>query len=148
MDIQEKIKYIRERCIEANPEIVELKFGCRIKITEINYTDTVVAHLQSERELKTYYSYRVLVDDIEKIIGRPIRLADVLLAIEKRQGEAEYIVTADGHFLQNLSVSEVGFYTYEATKFYWNLKDNNLENQSEECKNFIYELLEHHESSN
>jgi hypothetical protein len=30
--MEEKLKLIREKCIEANPEIVELKFGCRVKI--------------------------------------------------------------------------------------------------------------------
>ena len=28
---KEKISYIRERCIEANPDIKKLEFGCEVK---------------------------------------------------------------------------------------------------------------------
>jgi len=30
--MNEKLQLIREKCIAANPEIVELKFGCRVDV--------------------------------------------------------------------------------------------------------------------
>ena len=171
MTKQDKIKFIREKCIEANEEIVELKFGCEIKITEA-IDDKV--YLDKERSwYKTVPFTAVFIEDfrsgcsdpeccgdmgteyacvgkdiftleeigdVEKyeIIGRPIHLADVLLAIQKR-GE-QWAIDDDGHIITLSGGTEVGTLVYEGTGKYWNLKET-LNNQSKETIDFIYQLL-------
>ena len=88
-----KIDKIREACIKANPEIEQICGG------------EDVAHFCPNCSNK---------------IGRPIRLADVLLAIGEVRPD---FLLAVGHPAN------------------WNLKDDNLENQSEETIGFIHNLI-------
>src|SRR4051794_350657 len=100
MNNQEQIELIREKCIASNPEIVELKFGCEILL---KYGDKErKAILVSQKHVGSWIVQFVECDDatffflsaktITKrevtnavlangILGRPIRLADVLLAM-------------------------------------------------------------------
>ena len=87
-----KLQTIREACIEANPEIVELKRGCYIK-TRWNSDAEILGFSQriSARESAKWFKYMhgITVSTIKEtsileIIGRPITLADVLMAIEEK----------------------------------------------------------------
>lgn len=113
-----KLQFIREKCIEANPEIVELEFGCEVK-----EKDSGEQFFIADRDDMD------LMPDAYEIIGRPIRLADVLLAIPFKANMGIY---ADGTFIKR-SAGDTG---YE-----WNLKDNNLEKQSKKTIDFIYNIL-------
>lgn len=86
MEKEQEINIIRQKCIEANPEIVELKFGCEIKSKRWSKNAIFLRMVRGGRyayirpdhmELKEAWS-----EDIE-IIGRPIRLADIILAWRK-----------------------------------------------------------------
>ncbi|HEA84588.1 MAG TPA: hypothetical protein ENI04_01235 [Candidatus Wildermuthbacteria bacterium] len=125
------LQKIREACIKANNEIVELKFGCE---TEGQYehfgsTDIKEKGIILSGDIKDnlipvkFYSHReamnVNVKDFE-IIGRPIRLADIFLA-------------------DRASLNKK-LHTEEILE-YWNLTDDNLENQSKETIDFIAGLL-------
>jgi hypothetical protein len=66
-----------------------------------------------------------------KIIGRPIRLADVLLAIGKVGLKAH--INQDGYF-----PTKSGNTT---TLNYWNLRTDDLTQQSDECIDFLYMIL-------
>lgn len=96
MTHQQKIAFIREACIKANPEIMSLGFGCE---------------------------------------GRPIRLADVLLAIGRREDRIH--LSCDGWFCL-LDAYTSNF----MRRFNWYLHKDSLEDQSEETIDFIYSLLE------
>lgn len=137
---QENLTTIREACIKANPEIMELKFGC-----EVMYGDDV----QEPRRVTIGNPYAVEnnkvfnpwnrddTSDLFEILGRPIRLADVLLAIKNML----IVVDAEGHFYRcemKLSdkVPKIGKYLGE-----WNLRDDNLEHQTPETIAFIANLL-------
>ena len=137
--MKKKIKKIREACIKANSEIVKLKFGCEVVI---DWLGNGVVHDMQKRfitdDLRDNGNGTVIEDsvcgDIEEIIGRPIRLADVLLAIDK------YVK------IGNLSdkekdggLSYLDFVSFIYDK--WNLEDNNLQNQSPETIDFIHKLL-------
>lgn len=61
---------------------------------------------------------------------RPIRLADVLLAYKDQAPNA--LRMAKGATI-NTDITEI--------VYNWNLTDDNLDNQSEETKSFLYELL-------
>lgn len=118
--MNDKLKLIREKCIAANPEIVEtpksnLVVVALLGIIESNIRDTGQAHLA---EMK--------LGELLEILGRPIRLADVLLAIktqwEKRDPDAMY-----HDIIKTVSI--------------WRLSTDDLEKQSEETINFLAELL-------
>jgi len=71
-------------------------------------------------------------DASEEIIGRPIRLADVLLAIGKQKGHHKM---SEGY--------NAGCFTLTASweKESWNLKENDLTKQSPETIDFIHKLI-------
>jgi hypothetical protein len=69
-----------------------------------------------------------------KVLGRPIRLADVLLAILKQDpaNRTKLLLESSGQFRQ-VFPNRLGPY--------WNLRADDLEKQSEETISFLYELL-------
>lgn len=155
---QEQLIELKEVIIKANPEIKELKFGCRIENVKVysdittrmeGYPDGIIIkdlrdpdHLYLSVDSGDQQEYLIRADEKceFEIIGRDIRLADVLLAMN---ADKENIW---GYYL-DLNGKLVEEYEYEfgmelnPTNFQWNLKDDNLDNQSEETKEFLYELL-------
>jgi hypothetical protein len=103
--MNEKLQFIREKCIAANPEIV-------LRLGEAN--------------------------GISLVKHPPIRLADVLLAIE------EHFATDSSMKINDIQ-SEIVSHTYLNGKYirppYWNLRADDLEKQSRECLAFLYNLL-------
>lgn len=69
-------------------------------------------------------------------IGRPIRLADVLLANAIQFKTIEWPATQSMTKTDELDVERVS-----AIVDFWNLKDDNLDHQSGECKEFLIKLL-------
>ena len=117
---------------EANPEIMELKFGCEY--------EHVVQDEEGNAELTLgLYGYTGTPDKdkTEKILGRPIRLADVLMVISKTK--EMIMVDWKGQFREfgeDCSALRNNEYMPK-----WNLKDNNLDNQSEATKQFLIDIL-------
>lgn len=128
------LQLIKEACYKANPEIKELKFGCEIVAKKSNKTLTVAGQYEGDPLVLDYFTgfpQVVVVDgymntDLVEILGRPIRLADVLFMI----GKTKHVVAVDtdGDFI-------------EATPAEWNLLDDNLDHQSQETLQFIGNLL-------
>lgn len=143
MTKDQKIKEIREACIRANPEIVELKFGCKVEFDKSYCEYTCVGKDED------YYTYWKDKGDDERhnftvserdgwkpieIIGRDIRLADVLYVIKQNIHEKE-----SRHQLAKVSMSDqVNRLLYTNR---WNLLKDNLEDQSEDTISFIHNLL-------
>lgn len=145
MENYEKLKKVIQ---EANPEIMELKFGCEVSYNNEPFMLVSIEFDESEEGNSTYV-YNVfpsilvageanvptyfarLIGEYEQfqILGRPIRLADVLLALSEK---------FPGELIPK-------FEDYSTTLFmgYWNLKDDNLDNQSFETKQFLINLLVH-----
>jgi len=122
MTTQDKINAIREACISVNPEIVELKFGCKVRFGrwgDSNRIYTVVSRHEDKvfcvRDGKKSVDRITLTDD-EIILGRPIRLADVLLAMDER-----------------IPIMK--------TVLYWNLCADDLNLQEEATINVIHNVL-------
>ena len=147
MTTQDKINLIREKCIAANPEIVELKFGCVV------LSDSSLHRVKGPiigRDNTKYYPYfetmwggfsvdgngKPISPHIE-ILGRPIRLADVLLTMELAEGNY-HMVNPFGEFYY---YEETGT-TWRGTNFCWNLRADDVEKQSEETISFLYDLLQ------
>jgi hypothetical protein len=135
----EKLKEVIQ---QANPEIMELKFGCEVKvkigtfISKFGKNHNIINFNVTCKTNGGYFvtssydaSRHISEDSIVKILGRPIRLADVLLA------------TIDTVMLIGaLSGDTITFAVFGKVAF-WNLKDDNLDHQSAETKQFLIDLL-------
>lgn len=158
--MENKLKTIRQACIEANPSIMAIIEGCKIKVMDFG-TGEYSGHWTNAKapihhESSGYYVQRHGMGwdghyseahcvyeyhdgkkkenpDVE-ILGRPIRLADVLLAIKKT--DRAISVYEDGMFIDH-SKNEMAM----NTRFYWNLLKDRLEDQSDETLTFLAELL-------
>jgi len=159
---------IRNACIKANPSILDLVFGCELitgntalgrvifleeKIDKYGThwkvfcpnMDNDLAESFGSR-IRSYGWKKPLEPDLP-IIGRPIRLADIILAIKKKDTdlEAEFAIKYKGH----PPVKYNNFYQFMMflTKFemdggsFWNLQNDDLSLQSQGTKELIANLL-------
>jgi len=126
-----KLQQIREACIKANPEVMELVFGCEFiedgrKRLVVGFgkrnPDEVMGVTESGMTSMIYAGG--YIKDSCKIIGRPIHLADIVLTWTQSDRAAIEIPSV----LTNLV-------------FHWNLENDNLDNQSKKTINFIHSLL-------
>lgn len=110
----DQIQFIREKCIEANPQIVERHDSCK-------------AHGKRGGLFKCICQ------------PRPIRLADVLVAI----GNMMVIVDARGNFykLEMKLSDKMPSFDEKAGTAKWNLLKDDLREQREETLEFIANLL-------
>lgn len=148
MNAQEAEKIVREACIAANPEIVELKFGCRFFFKGNNNGCVALSNDEWKRlhfmislpmlepKYDTLNRKDLLDEEALEIIGRPIRLADVLLALGNTEHRSEVGVNFD---------SDGAYIFYDdfenASGGKWNLLKDNLSDQSDETKLFLTGLL-------
>lgn len=132
MTTQEQIEFIRSKCIESNASILDLVFGC-----EITYMGKIYK-VTDERFGCTWLFSPINAEiicpatkEIHNIIGREIRLADVLLAIRKQ---------ADIDF--NIHIGRGNAYFLSGKmEHMWNLLKDSLSSQSPETIDFIFNLL-------
>jgi len=152
---------LRKIIQEAVPEIMELKFGCRVEVKSKRYlkptfsTEIVICGYE-EYENQDDYIIKGFDDEeqlifggkkscvIKQILGRPITLVDVLITLEKKG--KDILVDNEGTFCKRDegvhktdSGLEDGIYPM-GYKQDWNLKEN-LDNQSKETIEFLYNLL-------
>lgn len=165
MTHQQKLEAVKQKIIEAVPEIMELKFGCEVLITTvegygnerdvINQSRKVTAEQSHFENLPKYligshYIERgYLQTDFSRIagrrgingvfrlleiLGRPIQLADVLVAIEKAGKGNTYTLTLYMGGLANF------IRTIDLKSFDWNLSKP-LSDQSPELIDFLFDVL-------
>ena len=162
-----KLQEIREACIKANPEIMELKLGCEVKMLlgdwhgEIAYVEYQCGKCSKHKLYKNcnedcYPDDAVTVvtnpeeEPIEwvllnngkdfEVLGRPIRLADVLLAIGNR-GILK-VNNLGGFSVFNDYIGGKAEWVDVAMPR-WNLLKDDLTEQSPETIDFIHSLLTH-----
>lgn len=127
------IEAIREACIKANPEIIELKFGCKVK--KGNWTGYIYSLMinkdgpyQFNFITKTPEGLRPIHVDMNlesyEILGREIRLADILLAFGAKE-------TDTGLFREEIIQGQNC----------WDLYHDSLDQQSLRCIEFINSLI-------
>jgi hypothetical protein len=136
MTPQEKIA---NRLYELLPHKKELEFGCKVlmKHNVIGDHDVICALYHGEnfsfnlslRGNKDYYP-----KDVVEIIGQPLRLADILLAI----GKSNYGIDSNGNF-GLLSDLDSGILENRCVKY--NLSKDNILDQSDELCDFCLGLL-------
>lgn len=106
MTRNEQLDAIRTACIKANPEIVEQK--------EIHVSPLTGKHMKYDR---------------------PVRLADVLLAIDRTRCQIRALIQSP----DTLTIEKVGY--GRSIIFDWNLRQDDLNEQSDECIAFLANLL-------
>lgn len=123
-----KLQTIREACIKANDEIVELKTGCWIEWGGgIKYTSMIV--MQNDKGNYIVWDEEKIsncrYNQVNVIIGRKIGIADVIYAVHTE---------AATNFHYAFSKMDKKILSI------WNLKET-LENQKEEVWDLIISLL-------
>jgi len=137
-----------KRIQQLVPEVMVLEFGCEVLVQEkyspVEYLIpmTVLSVNASVREIDTTVYARLSYDDIITILGKPITLAVVLMAIGKINKGGVYL-RSDGVFFSWKGFAEGGDGNHKVVSDYieWNLSKDNFNDQSEETKEFIGELL-------
>lgn len=162
----ENYEKLRLKIIAACPELMELKLGCEIffnellkaegpaifnpegKDSEYPHTAKVVKYKRSYHPTKIGDNHWLLLDDgwngqlyddefikRVKILGHPIRISHVLRALNyfvKR----DYYVGITGGFYQSGCCEETEYLYTD-----WNLEQDDLALQSDEVKEFLFDLL-------
>lgn len=152
---------IRDACIAANKDIMELKFGCRgiwhkpenentkakdmLAIVLTYHSKIQIINLMTDDPILydniTGHVASILPSDFT-ILGRPIRLVDVLWMLNKNiEGKTDFYYEIDtaGNFIKRKrSFDEHGVVSSFPR---WNLLQDDLSLQTEETKAFLAELL-------
>lgn len=146
---QDKINEIRKACIAVNPSILDLEKGCKIYnknleqtfvtsyATDIGEEGCINGYYDTERKNGTWIWTRYLGDNFE-IIGRDIRLADVIYAINKYKSSVGYAVDSCGDFMRSEDIYR-NHWVDELVN--WNLLKDSLDDQTPKTIDFIYSLL-------
>lgn len=172
MTKQDQLNFIREKCIEANPEIATVvqmpTWHCLYCGLDQPHWHRTKQEEQPERSCLTCQNENPDLPKKEKVFFcpfhnsrgerayrpwieregswivprgrseyetiRPIRLADVLLATSHESDDG-FAISTRGHFLI------LGEYRWEVQINKWNLRADDLQEQSEETVEFIYQLL-------
>lgn len=136
MTREQNIEIIRKACIQANPDILKLEFGCEVELNKEAKSErmTVVKLLGKTGEYVVTYqdgTQGLYQPEELKIIGRPIRLADVLLVINR---EHDY-------FMPHVLREELYFHYKRDGGFAWHLVHDDLTLQSDETLEFLINIL-------
>jgi len=136
---QEQYQQLKNKIVEAVPEIMELKLGCVVKMASKDKNEIVIRvekmkQWHGEIMIETNESYGQTNSDLYTILGRPITLADVLRAIEKTRPSdfyrVYYAIESDGTFL--LEGTDQGIC--------WN-PSADYDGQTDEVKEFLYKIF-------
>jgi len=138
-----KYEQLKQKIIEAVPEILELKFGCEVQNEKtkvigqiVDYIDGqwIMYHRGSGKAPNLYYFNND--DKNNKIIGRHIRLEDILLAIQKQEKDNKNKWTNKSQ----IGLLEESIKLLFTDKIKWDLTKD-LDNQSDETKQFLQDIL-------
>lgn len=167
---EKKYAELKKVIIAAVPSIMELKHGCYFRWNgdtwfvncercddkfTFAYSCTGDAHswpdaLQVTEKTAWNYKYKNFSKEDQReieILGRPIRLADVLISIQNKKN---YKNGACESRWQENRINVVCGEPFPCEKHdnvskkmlsMWNLLDDSLNNQSDACKEFLYDIL-------
>lgn len=136
----------KQKIQELVPEIMELKFGCRFKLKNVDNSKTYIYVSEKHEngcifiQTSSGYNPEYRCIDKENLIGRPITLADVLLAIGKTGGR-NGVISMETPNAKKFSIEEY-FVDTMVSKLLtiWDLTKP-YDNQSQETKDFIGSIL-------
>lgn len=126
-----KLEEVRAAIIKAVPEIVELKFGCvYVDKKGLGHCITIPTMTRTGFILQNTEGGFVRHEEIKSVTGRPIRLTDVLVAIDQRFRGDNFATVATN-----------GWFHFGRKRALWNLRTDDLSQQSSECIDFIHSIL-------
>ena len=145
-----------EKTIERIQELTNgkvLEFGCKVIMKGEEYTITGMYqdnysngfylsknHNNSFSQINGEYCE----GDFTEILGKPITLAVVLIAVEKFTGSSDnvlYVNSVGLMYIINSNKTQKDFIKQFENCVEWNLSKDNFNDQSEATKSFIGELL-------
>jgi hypothetical protein len=143
-------KQLRAKIVEANPEIVlsanhpiqnaiarliSSHDNSSLSLREIGgLVGLPDAHPQQIK----HHLNAVMSRKERSSLHRPIRLADVLLAMQGRVSEPDAVgITINGEFL-DCNDDMTQWYIHDVI---WKLRQDSLDDQSDDCKRFLFNLL-------
>ena len=137
MNIEQAEALIRAKVVVAVPEIMELKFGCHVLVddevmvaTHWNNSNDSLDVYAPERANDLHHTFNLYPKEYN-ILGRPIRLADVLAAVNKT------------YEIQNAILTEREIaWTYWHIISIWNLSIESVFDQTDGFKLFLANLLQ------
>ncbi len=133
---------VRAACIKANPKLMELSFGCKVKF-KTGPTERIIRTHGSTHTGATVLSFdttdtkQVIWEEVDKILGHEPQLSDVLMAMLAKRSRVFY--PAD--LATTVAVQkEWQANVLQLTLQLWNLTKP-LKEQSEEILTFLANLL-------
>lgn len=129
---KQKLKTIKDACVKANPDIMKLPYSdediefLKEQLRRCSYTEDI-------RDAQ--YDLNRAIEENRSSVGRDIRLADIVLMLAR---EVKPNPELEMHSLQ-ISISKRS--THGRDNCLWNLLKDNLEEQSNETIDFIYQLI-------
>lgn len=144
----EKLQRLKSKIVEAVPEIMELKDGCRVQYEFIHggvaFEGTFLGNMFRTNK-DDQWGLRVAncimpipnrhhFQKTAKILGRPIKIEDVLRALQETEWWNGFNVCLDNE----AGVSQI--YTENGTSHSWTL-GLPLDSQPEETISFLFQLL-------
>ena len=131
-----KLQAVREAVISAVPSILELEFGCEVEdgtgVWKVIRDNGDVVDAWNGTQICSLNKLEF------KVLGRPIRLADVLAAIHRKCGNGSFYVDAAGNFWRTGGFSEEPLMPHGVL---WDLLHDDLNEQAPETISFLYEIL-------
>lgn len=167
MTKDQKLESIRQACIKANPQIMELAEGCKIKVKGFgtgdfsgHWTNAKApihhensgyyvqrhgmgwdGHYAEAYSITEYHDGKKVENPHIEILGRPTHLADVLLAIDRFPtyiNPIKWWIRVEGLLgIKNADMKDLLFFLCSN----WKLKSDDLREQSEETIDFLFNLL-------
>lgn len=132
------IEEIRNACIITNPNILDLKFGCKI---EVGGMTRIINGINHDRDFYTLLDDTTFVVSKEtmelskaiKVIGRDIYLSDIIHAMGQADNNAVTVKnTKEGNVVSPKLTSLLTW---------WDFKAESLENQVDNAISFIHSIV-------
>ena len=136
-----------QRIQELVPDVMKLEFGCEVidEAEMLDWAKRIVFITRKPKNGLTYFKEQdgslFSTNGLKniKILGKPITLAVVLLAIEISSNTASnFFFSKDGEVPDERYSVNIGLLRI---MYHWNLSKDNFNDQSEETKTFIGGLL-------
>ena len=135
------LEELKQIIIKANPSILDLKFGCKVKTETVVIEGKIIRSLSNDRVevlVEGINNQIILKNQIAEILGRDIILSDVLVALRKKNLKIA-IVVEENNLIINYWDSKPAF-KFPRNTCNW-IPKKPLHEQSKETIEFLYELL-------
>lgn len=137
MTRQQKLDFIRAKCVSANESILDLKMGCKVRY-QTAYCKYVCESCAGNPIISFGFMTKTVKKKDLEIIGRKLRLSDLLLALEKNKFFSKNYDDVP-YLIEGVKLT---FWLHSGEEaFAYNLKTDDIELQSDELVDQVFNLL-------